>query len=253
MGSKNCIIVASHKQAIVPSHDPYHLVGVGENPIVPSNAWQDSQGDSISSKNNMYCELTALYWVWKNKLRDYDALGLCHYRRYFSKNPLSEDPRFFLGNNDIDAILANYDIILPQRFFWERTVEENYFLGGAGRQRDLQILRQVISALCPSCTDALEKTLRAHSAYYCNMFIANSTNTDLYCSWLFSILEEVESRIDTTGYSTQEQRVIGYLGEILINVWVLQNSYRIKMVPMVFLGSPLQSKLNQLANILKSR
>lgn len=44
---------------------------------------KDNTGENISNKNAAYCELTGLYWAWKNL--DTDYTGLAHYRRHFGK------------------------------------------------------------------------------------------------------------------------------------------------------------------------
>lgn len=43
----------------------------------------DNEGDNISDRNRMYCELTAYYWAWKNDTQA-DYYGFWHYRRYMS-------------------------------------------------------------------------------------------------------------------------------------------------------------------------
>ena len=61
----------------------------------------DDEGENISDKNPMYCELTAQYWAWKNL--DADYYGFCHYRRYFnfSDTVYEEDP----WGNVLDCLL----------------------------------------------------------------------------------------------------------------------------------------------------
>lgn len=60
---------------------PIH-VGKVLHPDVDLGIQRDDTGDNISLKNSSYCELTGMYWAWKN-LRGVDVIGLCHYRRYF--------------------------------------------------------------------------------------------------------------------------------------------------------------------------
>lgn len=51
---------------------------------------KDNEGDNISAKNPYYCELTGIYYAWKNIPAEY--LGLVHYRRYFKGKNKSKDP-----------------------------------------------------------------------------------------------------------------------------------------------------------------
>lgn len=61
--------------------DDFYYLGVGNN---KNNAeFKDSSMDNISENNPHYCELTGLYWMWKNT--NYEEIGLCHYRRFFVK------------------------------------------------------------------------------------------------------------------------------------------------------------------------
>ena len=78
MKDKNLkILVASHKPDRVYHDDVYTPIHVGRAISKFKNEMADmigdDTGDNISSKNGEFCELTAIYWAWKN-LKDADYI-----------------------------------------------------------------------------------------------------------------------------------------------------------------------------------
>ena len=67
------------------------------------------------------------------------------------------------------------------------------------------------------------------------MFVMKWDLFDSYCTFMFDVLDKVESRIDVSNYSVQEARVFGYLSERLFNVWLESNHINYKEAPVVFL------------------
>lgn len=227
----NKIIIVTHKKVDIHMSNLYHLVGVGKDNT--NTDWVDSSGTNISDKNKYYCELTALYWFWKNKAMKYDVVGLCHYRRFFSRNFWSLLKNKKIENYDINCMLNEGTVILPRPFKWKNSVGEMYYKFGDGKKADLDLMIEIIKEKYPSYYESILKILKSHSASYCNMFIMTYTDLNNYCRWLFDILFTLEKRTDLTGYSVQEQRIYGYLSEILLNVWVEKNEMKIKYLPML--------------------
>ena len=80
---KLTMLVCCHKEDIMATAEPYMPLQVGKDiSKIDLNIQGDNTGDNISCKNQSYCELTGMYWAWKN-LKNVDYVGLCHYRRYF--------------------------------------------------------------------------------------------------------------------------------------------------------------------------
>ena len=232
------ILVAAHKKYWMPEDDiylPLHVGAAGKDDL---GYTRDDSGDNISCKNPNYCELTGLYWAWKNL--DADYIGLCHYRRYFGCFCTQNDSpdikrRKISGKKDYENILSRFDVILPRRILLGRhdTVEAQYRQNHY--QKDLCTVRQVIQDLYPADVLAFDRVMKKHGLHCYNMFVMRKANFDEYCQWLFSILFESEKRIDISEYDSYQKRVFGFLAERLLDVWLFNRDLKIKEVPVVCL------------------
>ena len=216
------ILVAAHKPYWMPDDPVYLPIYVGKA-LHPARdlGWQgDDTGDNISAKNANYCELTALYWAWKNL--DADAVGLVHYRRYFTRREAhgtAAKRRAILTGADWQRLLAAAPIIVPdKRRYYIETNESHY--RHAHHAAGLDALRAVLAARHPSAAAAYETVLHRTWAHMFNMFVMRRDLYDAYCAWLFEVLADVEARIDLRGYSPYEARVFGFLSELLLDVWL---------------------------------
>ena len=95
------IIIATHKKYRMPEDSMYLPLHVGAEGKKDIGYTKDNTGDNISLKNPSFCELTGMYWAWKNLSADY--VGLAHYRRHFGKKK---------GTDLFDGVLK-YDELLP--------------------------------------------------------------------------------------------------------------------------------------------
>jgi len=238
------ILVATHKKYWMPK-DSIHLpIHVGRANTDDLGYLGDDTGENISSKNPNYCELTALYWAWKNLKCDY--IGLCHYRRYFAHSKLNEDikkgKKFRIyRRKDYEQILKTHDIILPKkRYLYIESVKSHY--ANAHNRHDLNLARGIISRLCPEYLGAFDKVMAQKSMYILNMFVMKFEDFSRYCEWLFPILFELEKRRDLRSYDEHQARIFGFLSERLFNVWIKNENFKIKAASIVNLEKVSHSK-----------
>jgi hypothetical protein len=226
------IYIVVHKQVNLPDLKGYTPIVVGNHQVKYKGCVQDNTGNNIAEKNPNYCELTALYWIWKN-YSGTDKVGLCHYRRFFTNHKWSMWPTSI---QRIGKILEQYDAIVPQTWTCLDYTVEEWFLRGNGRKHDLENLRNVIKRFYPDYLDCYDYVMNGNEAFYYNMFVMPYYLVDEYCKWLFDILFEMEKITDLTGYSSQESRIYGYLSERLFNVWVKKKKIRVKHLPVYETG-----------------
>lgn len=246
------ILVAAHKPYWMPDDDVYLPIQVGAAGK-KSLGWQrDDEGDNISEKNPNYCELTALYWAWKNL--DADYIGLCHYRRYFSQESHTGNREkrksSILHKADYETLLEEFDIILPKkRNYYIETVRSQY--EHAHNKEDLIQTEQLIKEMYPEYSQAFECVMARKTLYITNMFVMKKGNFHAYCVWLFPLLESLEKRIPLSGRSAYEARVFGFLAERLFNVWLEMQTFRKYEADVVFLEK--QNWLKKGGNFLKRK
>lgn len=209
------LYVVTHKE-ITEYPTDRTLIGVGENQHAIHVSCYDDNGENISNKNPHYCELTALYWIWKHDTSQ--IVGLEHYRRFFYKKSCINCR--VLTKEDILRILKKGKIILARPERSRATVER--FYRKSHYISDLMACRATIEKQFPqyvSDFDAVMKK-RMWSVSMCNMFVMPKVMADEYCAWLFPVLFEVEKQIDIGDRDVYQQRVFGFLAERLFNVWL---------------------------------
>ena len=242
------ILVAAHKKYWMPDDDVYLPIHVGREGKADLGYLGDNTGDNISAKNANYCELTGLYWAWKNLKNDY--IGLCHYRRYFARENIHTDniekkKTAILHRKDYEKLLQEYDVILPvKRNYYLETVRSQY--EHAHNKRDIDETKRIVLELYPEYSEAFEKVMGRTKLYILNMFVMKKQQFDEYCSWLFSILFELEKRIDISSYNMYEARVFGFIAERLFNVWLEKQQLNVKEIPVINL-----EKVNWVKKIYK--
>lgn len=234
------IYIVAHKDFHVPSLNHYIPIQVGKSQTHTDLGWlSDDTGDHISEKNPSYCELTALYWLWKNCTDP--VIGLCHYRRYFTRNPFSVKPQYYLSFEKAMALLEQYDIILPEKIYLKCSVQEKYASSGAGFLKDLEKVEQIIAQQFPEYLVSYRKVMNSKEQYFWNMFILKKHLMDEYCSWLFAILSKLEQETDLSEYDSRQRRIYGYISERLLNVWVEKNELTVYECPVVQSDQPLKN------------
>ena len=213
----------------------------------------DDEGDNISSRNNTFGELTSVYWAWKN-LKDVDIIGMSHYRRYlmpekgifryipYTKTFYNITWRNFCSSNYSPESFCKYlsskryDFIFAKRWHFEGLSIERQFLQHHPFPEDLTMTRSILMKHHPEAVDCWDDFMKGSDAYCCCLFICNWSHFDHLCNWMFPMLFEIEGIIDIKKYDKYQQRIIAFLYERLLNVYLVTHEMKIKEVPFYMVG-----------------
>lgn len=175
----------------------------------------DNVGENISAKNRQYCELTAMYWIWKHA--EAEVVGMAHYRRHFI---LPENWTRLMQEHEVD-------VILPTPLYVSPDIAGNY------KNRHDPVDWDFLMYYLKEC--ALPEDREAEAFFEgnlyspCNMFIMKRRVLNEFCAWLFPILEAVEAHSGRKedGY---QNRYPGFLSERLLTFYFEKKRDRYKII-----------------------
>lgn len=220
------IYVATHKEYSFPNDEMYIpiMVGAAMRPKNELKYMTDDSGQNISNLNSNFNELTALYWIWKNC--DASIVGLEQYRRYLvGKQSRKNSFNNLLTRKDIDILMRNVDMILPSPRNY--VIESNYsHYIHAHEKAPIEKLKIIMNREYSKYYPALLKVLGKRKAHMFNMFIMKKQPFQEYCDWLFGVLFKLKEEVDISDYTQNEQRVFGFISELLLDVWIETNNYK---------------------------
>lgn len=226
------VFVATHKDYEMPKDGIYFPIHVGAkiSKTELKNFQRDDDGKNISDKNPYFCELTALYWAWKNSEKlDADYIGLAHYRRHFvAKNPLSKNPSKriskALTKRQAENLLKKADVVVPKlRKYYIENLYDHYI--HTMEPEPLELTAKIIEEKYPTYKPEFDKLHNRTSAHMFNMFIMKKEIFNDYCAWLFDILFELEKKMQgkTETYNKFQARYFGRVSELLLDVYLNTN------------------------------
>lgn len=175
----------------------------------------DNSGENISSMNRQMCETTAIFWIWKNALEDYQ--GLVHYRRHFL---LPED---WLNR----IVTSSIDVLLPVPMYLGPSIADNYRFRHVSEDWDtlMQVFKEKSDA---DYTNAM-KCFRDNVFFPCNMFIMKRELFCEYAEWLFGYLFEVVKRVGKHE-DTYQNRYPAFMAERLLTLFCLSRIDKLNIV-----------------------
>lgn len=175
----------------------------------------DACGDSISSQNKQFCELTVLYWIWKNASED--VVGMVHYRRHFT---LPDD---WCSRMEVYGI----DVILPTPLYVAPSLADNY--KSRHDPSDWEYMMGYLKKQDKETYQSAKAFFNQNLYSPCNMFIMRRTVLNDLCEWLFPILEAVAVHGGQKA-DCYMNRYPGFISERLISYFFDRYRDKYKMV-----------------------
>ena len=215
--SEIALYIVTHKCALF--NYPAYVIPIQAGAALTNQHYcsvTDHTGNNISVKNHEFCELTALYWIWKNDF--HNIIGLNHYRRNFS-----------IEASAIYDTLKSCDLIIPPPYYFRMSLKKEYEKYHINS--DLLLFSQIVDDMHPEMSSTFQDVLDGNMLIPYNMFITNRKLMDDYCSELFPILFRLEKELILDNRNLYQKRVFGFLSERYFTAYVRKMGLKAYICP----------------------
>ncbi len=204
-------------------------IGLGKS-IFPKNWYDDKTGNNISYLNKNYGELTGIYWIWKNLLKDIDKndlIGNCHYRKFWlndfydQKQKNSRESLFENLLSENNELLKTHQTFQVQPIiFKNRNLFEDFKIIHKNDS-----LERSIFFLPSTIQESFRNHLSQNTFFPLNMFITTPERFEKYCEIIFPWLKKCyDYCFENNFYSGYNIRLPAFLGERFTSFWFSQYS-----------------------------
>ncbi|MBQ9991108.1 MAG: DUF4422 domain-containing protein [Lachnospiraceae bacterium] len=241
------LFTITHKPFTPPGDSLYVPLHVGRANSQDLGYLGDHTGDSISALNSNFCELTGIYWLWKNYQKE-DYVGICHYRRYL----INEKGSIFT-QNELEDLLSRYDILTTRLLTLPVPYREGF--SANHHEKDLLALERILKEKYPEYHPVFHELVNSPHTYFGNIFVTSRENFDAYCEWLFTLLFALLKETDFTGYNNYQKRLFGFLSEFLQTVWIRNHQLSVCECMVGMVGEKYETRMlrEELASLLEKR
>jgi hypothetical protein len=199
-------------------------------PTAEHKVINDRGKGSIWKKNLNYCELTALYKIWKNLPEEQTHIGFSHYRRQLLLKKIANEGKLhsfysntsilpietissnniFCLNSDDFKILDGMDIVLSCEENIHGSIEKHFIQNHGFESWNLMIGILEENGEKETVDWLLNK--QNHKSRWGNLFLLRKCFFKDFCEWLFPLLEKMETKAkQIQGF--REERIYGFIAE----------------------------------------
>ena len=190
------------------------------------NILQDNLEQNISNMNEIFADLTAQYWIWKNVKGQY--VGIENHNKHFLFDPNKKKKRAYYpisieayskifqkyNVKEIYKIIEQYDIILPyKQNFNNITLIEQYKI--FHNELNYANFEKILVKNNPQYAKYIYNQRKLTDMYLCNIKIMKKELFNQFCSFIFPSLFEYASC-----YDCKNEKYPAWFNERFFNAWL---------------------------------